>query len=74
MKEVVEATARSQEGGHETIPAITEGLRWLVAFYPRHIDREDKAFFPRAESYFYPAELERLLRAFYEFDRTVVDS
>jgi len=58
--------------GNNTINIIIEKLSQLVEFYPEHIKKEDKIFFPDSEKYFSEEELEELLNKFLEFDRTMI--
>ncbi len=58
--------------GNNTINTIIEKLGQLVEFYPEHIKKEDKIFFPDSEEYFSEDELEELLKEFWEFDRTMI--
>ena len=53
----------------ETLPEIAGCLEELVAFYPRHIEKEDKHFFYPILDYFSAAEQDAMLREFNEFDR-----
>jgi hemerythrin-like domain-containing protein len=58
-----------KEGGLE---GIIEHLEQLVAFYPRHIEKEDKQFFIPCQSYFTDAEKADMLRAMWDFDRLMI--
>ena len=58
--------------GEETLPEIAASLGDLVAFYPRHIEKEDKHFFFPILNYFSAEEQDGLLREFYEFDRRMI--
>jgi hemerythrin-like domain-containing protein len=51
---------------------IAENLRKLVEFYPKHIEKEDKAFFPAARAYFTDSEGQAMLAEFWEFDRRMI--
>jgi hemerythrin-like domain-containing protein len=51
---------------------IIEKLKALAEFYPRHIEKEDKLFFPNSEKYFSPAELQSMLKEFWEFDKAMI--
>ena len=51
---------------------IVEHLKWLANFYPVHIQKEDRSFFPRTERYYDEAALQHLLKEFYEFDQTMI--
>ncbi len=56
----------------EALQIIIEKLRVLVEFYPKHITKEDKVFFPNTENYFSRKELENMLADFWEFDRKMI--
>jgi len=49
-----------------------ENLKTLTEFYPRHIEKEDKLFFPSSRSYFTDEEDQAMLTAFWEFDRKMI--
>ena len=44
----------------------------LIEFYPQHIEKEDKRFFPDTEVHYTEEELERMIEDFYEFDRGMI--
>jgi hemerythrin-like domain-containing protein len=58
--------------GNDTLDIIIEKLRVLVEFYPKHIEKEDKIFFPNSEKYFSDEELQFMLNEFWEFDRVMI--
>jgi hemerythrin-like domain-containing protein len=43
-----------------------------VNFYPEHIEKEDKLFFPAYMKYFSDEEDQLMLEKFYEFDREMI--
>ena len=51
---------------------VIENLRILADFYPKHIAKEDKTFFPLAMGYFSEKELDEMLVGFYEHDRQMI--
>jgi hemerythrin-like domain-containing protein len=69
---VVDANARYRRGDASALSDITAGLRELVGFYPQHIAKEDKIFFPAARKYVSDAEDRQMLSDFYEFDRRMI--
>jgi hemerythrin-like domain-containing protein len=71
-KAVVEANARYREGDASALKEIARNLRTLADFYPRHIEKEDKDFFPAARVYFTEAEDQAMLAEFWEFDRKMI--
>jgi hemerythrin-like domain-containing protein len=72
VKELVEAKTRFLEGDKLASEVVAQKLITLVQFYPQHIRKEDKAFFPNTERYFTPAELDKMLEEFWEFDRKMI--
>ena len=70
--ELVKANADFLAGREESRAVILEKLQFLTSFYPRHIAKEDKAFFPGTEKYFTAAELETMLARFNDFDRRMI--
>ena len=71
-KALVEANTRYRNGDSAALADITEALRTLVDFYPRHIEKEDKVFFPAARAYFSEAEDQAMLDEFWAFDRKMI--
>jgi len=63
---------KDYQRGNDTIEIIKEKLKALVDFYPRHIEKEDKIFFPNSEKYFSDEELQFMLNEFWEFDRVMI--
>jgi hemerythrin-like domain-containing protein len=51
---------------------IIDKISFLIDFYPKHIEKEDKAFFPNTEKYFTPEELDQMLNEFFNFDRKMI--
>jgi len=71
-KALVEANARYRNGDGAALSAIAEKLQTLAEFYPKHIAKEDKVFFPAARAYFTDAEDQAMLAEFWEFDRKMI--
>ena len=69
---LIEATRRYRNGDAPALADIVARLRTLVEFYPRHIEKEDKVFFPAARAYFSDAEDQAMLAEFWEFDRKMI--
>jgi hemerythrin-like domain-containing protein len=69
---LVDANARYRTGDESALADITSGLRTLVEFYPRHIAKEDKVFFPASRVYFTEREDQAMLAEFWEFDRKMI--
>jgi len=69
--ELLDAKNRYIEGGR-TVDVILEKLNTLVDLYPKHIEKEDKMFFPNSENYFSEDEQQRMLKEFSEFDKDMI--
>lgn len=69
---LVAATARYRNGDAAALADIAERLQTLVAFYPKHIEKEDKVFFPASRAYFTDEEEQAMLMEFWEFDRKMI--
>jgi hemerythrin-like domain-containing protein len=70
--ELVKSAAAYQKGDKATLPLITQNLRKFVDFYPKHIKKEDKVFFPSSMKYFSESEQQSMLDEFWEFDRKMI--
>ena len=71
-KELVEANAQYRVGEKTFLAVIVSKLKKLVNFYPKHIEKEDKVFFPSYMKYLSDEEDQLLLEEFYEFDREMI--
>jgi len=71
-KELVEANAQYRRGEKSALAVIVSKLKKLVDFYPRHIEKEDKIFFPAYMKYLSDEEDQLMLEEFYEFDREMI--
>lgn len=71
-KELIEANTRYRNGDAAALEDIARCLRTLVDFYPKHIEKEDKVFFPASRAYFTEAEDQAMLDEFWEFDRKII--
>jgi hemerythrin-like domain-containing protein len=71
-KALVEATTRYRNGDTSALADIAANLKTLVEFYPKHIEKEDKVFFPASRSYFTYEEDQAMLAEFWEFDRKMI--
>jgi len=69
---VSKALERFYEGDKEAIDDMISGLRELVEFYPRHIEKEDKHFFLPVMDYFTSEERDNMLEECREFDRKFI--
>jgi hemerythrin-like domain-containing protein len=71
-KALVEANTRYRNGDKSALLDVMTALRTLGDFYPRHIAKEDKVFFPAARAYFSEAEDQAMLAEFQDFDRQMI--
>jgi hemerythrin-like domain-containing protein len=71
-KALVQANTRYKSGDSSSLAEIAGRLRTLVEFYPKHIEKEDKVFFPAARAYFTEDEDQAMLMEFWEFDRKMI--
>ena len=71
-KELVEANAQYRIGEKPALAVIVSKLGKLVDFYPKHIEKEDKVFFPAYMKYLSDEEDQLMLKAFYEFDQEMI--
>ena len=71
-KALVQANDRYRNGDEAALKDISMKLQTLIDFYPRHIEKEDKVFFPSARNYFSEEEDQAMLAEFWEFDRKMI--
>lgn len=72
VRELVEAKECYLEGHAQALQIIKQKLSTLCEFYPNHIAKEDKIFFPNSEKYMSEQEQELMLKEFWEFDRQMI--
>jgi hemerythrin-like domain-containing protein len=70
--ELVDAKEKYVRGDSAALGVILEKLNVLIRFYPEHIRKEDRVFFPDTEKYFTGAELDAMLDEFWVFDRKMI--
>jgi hemerythrin-like domain-containing protein len=71
-KALVEANTRYRNGDDNALADIADKLKILIDFYPKHIEKEDKVFFPASRNYFTDEEDQAMLAEFWEFDRKMI--
>ena len=69
---LVAANTLYRNGDETALAEIAAKLNTLVGFYPKHIEKEDKVFFPSSRAYFTDAEEQEMLAEFLEFDRKMI--
>ena len=72
VADLVEAKGRYLRGDPAALSLMLNRMRFLVDFYPRHIEKEDKHFFLPIMNYFSPEEKEDMLREEWEFDKNLI--
>jgi len=70
--DLARANEQYRDGDGSALTTIHSQLRTLCDFYPRHIEKEDKLFFPAVRAYFTGEEDRAMLARFWEFDRTMI--
>ncbi len=60
----MDAKKRHFAGDDSALDVVIEKLEFLITFYPRHIEKEDKVFFPAMMQYLSVEAQERMLRNF----------
>jgi len=71
-KRLVAANASLAAGDRAALSQVRGMLADLAAFYPVHIEKEDKRFFRPAVAYFTREEQDAMLREFIDFDASLV--
>jgi hemerythrin-like domain-containing protein len=70
--ELVASAGAYQKGDTTVVNSITQNLRKFVGFYPNHIDKEERIFFPSTMGYFTEPERQSMLAEFREFDGKMI--
>jgi hemerythrin-like domain-containing protein len=66
------ATVEYVNGNSGAIEDVCRFLNDLAQLYPKHIEKEDKTFFPPSMAYFTPQEQDAMLQEFADFDRKLI--
>jgi len=69
---LVDANKRYRDGDNSALSDIADKLQTLVKFYPKHIEKEDKVFFPNSKVYFTDQEERNMIGEFLEFDQKMI--
>jgi hemerythrin-like domain-containing protein len=72
VSELAQAKQEYLRGQTEALDTVLAKLRVLVGFYPEHIRKEDRVFFPNSEKYSSEEEQQAMLGEFWEFDRKMI--
>jgi hemerythrin-like domain-containing protein len=71
-RELIEANTRHRAGDSSALSVVAAKLSTLIDFYPKHIEKEDKVFFPASRAYLSEEEEQIMLGEFWEFDRNMI--
>lgn len=71
-KALVAANSRLKSGDASALQDMADALDKLVEFYPKHIEKEDRVFFPAATNHLSHDEQQAMLAEFWEFDRKMI--
>mgnify|MGYP006281811377 CR=1 FL=1 len=71
-KELVDAKNDVVDGKQPRLNDMLQTMQQLIDFYPQHIEKEDKRFFPETERHYTKAELDRMIESFYTFDMRMI--
>ena len=66
------ANDRYRSGDDIALIVIANNLKTIIEFFPKHIEKEDKKFYPASRAYFTDEEDEAMLAEFGELDRKMV--
>ncbi|MGA2956568.1 MAG: hemerythrin domain-containing protein [Thermodesulfobacteriota bacterium] len=66
------ARERHLKGEPDTVEPILIICRSLTEFYPGHMEKEEKGFFPASMEYFSKREQEEMVKKFWEFDKDLL--
>jgi len=72
VADLVEAKGRYLKGDQEALPLMLDRMKFLVDFYPKHIEKEDKHFFMPIMNYFSQEEKKAMLQEEWEFDKNLI--
>jgi hemerythrin-like domain-containing protein len=69
---IINANDRYRKGDEIALIVIANNLKTLIEFFPKHIEKEDKKFYPASRAYFTNEEDQAILAEFGELDRKMV--
>jgi len=70
--ELVDANKAYRNGDQSSLDIILDKLQVLADFYPEHIIKEDKVFFPASMEYLDASEKDSMLAEMWEFDKKMI--
>jgi hemerythrin-like domain-containing protein len=71
-KALADANLQYRNGNVSDLASVTAQFRTLVELYPKHIEKEDKVFFPASRAYMTDEEDQTVLAEFMAFDRKMI--
>lgn len=71
-RSLADANARYRGGEALALDDIAGKMKALTDLYPKHIEKEDRTFFPASRGYFTDGEERAMLDEFREFDRRMI--
>jgi hemerythrin-like domain-containing protein len=72
VSKLADAMESYRGSGADALKDIKACLKELIAFYPAHIEKEDKRFFYPCLEYLTKQEQDSMLQEFWEFDREMI--
>jgi hemerythrin-like domain-containing protein len=72
VADLVEAKGRYLKKDPDALHLMLDRMKYLVGFYPKHIEKEDKHFFMPIMNYFSQEEKEAMLQEEWEFDKNLI--
>ncbi|MCL6472720.1 MAG: hemerythrin domain-containing protein [Firmicutes bacterium] len=72
VKDLLEAKERYEQKNDRSLIDIIRTMHILSSFYPAHIEKENRHFFPLSMEYFSQNERNQMLEAFYKFDSRLI--
>jgi hemerythrin-like domain-containing protein len=69
---LITASNQYSSGRKAKLATILEAMRWLIDFYPKHIEKEDHHFFVEVMDYFSQKEQDKMLDEGHVFDRKMI--
>lgn len=69
---MIEGNKRYRSGDQTALAIIANSLQMLVMHYPKHMEKEDRVFFPAVQHYLSEEEQAAILRAYQEFDSRLI--
>jgi hemerythrin-like domain-containing protein len=72
VSRITKANDSYKKGDQAAVAIISDCMKQLVEFYPKHIEKEDRHFFIPVMKYFSDLEKEAMLQEEYDFDRDLI--